>query len=201
MHRRKICRSAHRFRFGDESFQSLGRISLPLATPPGVKPILVQFDIVQANIPPLLRMNVLDREKLVADTVFNRLARRSANELEDGRMTYVGKGFIPLVRSLSRHVYVPLDCGTRKYLTKAQLHKLHSQLFYLSPTKLFNLLRKAHPEDATPETLHILRDISKRCDPCQRFKLGPIRFRVSFGNENARFDERIMMDIMYIEMK
>ena len=96
MHRRNICRSAHRFRFEDESFQSLGRISLPLATPPGVKPILDDFDIVQANIPPLLGMDVLDREKLVADTVFNRLARRSAKELEDGRLTYVDEWFIPL---------------------------------------------------------------------------------------------------------
>ena len=60
MHRRKISRSAHRFRFGDESFQSLGRISLPLATQPGFKPILVQFDIVQINIPLLLGMDVLD---------------------------------------------------------------------------------------------------------------------------------------------
>ena len=144
-------------------------------------------------------MDILDREKLVADTVFNRLARRSANELEDGRMTYVDEWFIPLVRSPSRHVYVSFDCGTRNYFTKAQLNKLHSQFFHPSANKLFNVLRKARPEDATPETLHILRDISKRCDPCQRIKPGPTGFRVSFGTENARFNERIMADIMYID--
>ena len=150
MHRRNFRRSAHRFRIEDESFQSLGRISLPLATLVGVEPILVEFDIVQANIPHLLGMSVLDREKLVADTVFNLLDRRSANDLEDGRMTYAGEWFIPLVRSPSRHIYVPFDCGTRNYSTKAQLNKLHNQLFHPSATTLLKLLRRARPEDATP---------------------------------------------------
>ena len=199
MHRRNICRSSHRFRFGDESFQSLSRISLPLATPPGGKPILVYFDIVQANIPPLLGMDVLYREKLVADTVFNRLARRSAKDIEDGRLTYVDEWFIPLFSSLSQQVYVPFNCVARNHFTKAQLNKLRSQFFHPSATRLFNLLRKARPKDSTPETLLILRDISKRCDPCQRIKPVCTRFRDCFGTENSRFNERIMMDIMYIE--
>ena len=52
MHHRNICSSTRSLRFGDESFQSLRRISLTLATRPGVQHILVEFDIVQTNIPP-----------------------------------------------------------------------------------------------------------------------------------------------------
>lgn len=149
--RRQICRSENRFRFGDMSFLSIGQISLPLPTPPGVPSIVL--DIVEPEIPALLGMNVLDRHRLVADTVFHRLARRSACELEDGRMTYIDERFIPLIRAPSRDVYVPFDKG-------AQLHKLHRQFFHPSAGKLFNLLRKARPEHATPETLKILNDIS-----------------------------------------
>ena len=64
--------------------------------------------------------------------------------------------------------------------------------------KLFHLLRRARPEDATPETLKLLKNISRRCAPCQRIQPAPVRFRVSFGTDNACFNERIMMDIMYI---
>ena len=83
MHRGNICRSAHRLRLGNESFKSLGLISLPLATPPCAKSILVEFDILQANIPPLLATSVLVRGRIVAETAFTRLARRSAIELEN----------------------------------------------------------------------------------------------------------------------
>lgn len=43
-----------------------------------------------------------------------------------------------------------------------------------------------------------LQQISKLCDPCQRVKNAPIRFRISFGAEHVRFNERIMIGVMYI---
>ena len=198
-HHRQIRPSSNRFRFGDETFESLGKISLPLATPRGAPRILVDFDIVQADVPALLGMDVLDREELVADTVFHRLAHRAAYDIEDGRKMYVDFWFIPLKRSISRHVYAPVDPGIRTNFTRAQLHKLHRQFYHPSADKLFNLLLKARPEQATTETLEILKDISKICDPCQRIKPAPVRFRVSFGAENVRFNERILMDIMYVD--
>ena len=87
------------------------------------------------------------------------------------------------------------------HFTLAQLAKIHRQFFHPSPTKLFDLLKIARPEYATPETLQIFKEISSRCDPCQRIQPAPVRFRVSFGTENVRFNERIMMDIMYIDRK
>lgn len=197
-HKKHIRRSSNRFRFGDQSFESLGCISLPLPTPRGVHPIVVDFDIVKAHVPPLLGMDVLDREELVADTVFRRLARRSTRMLDDGATAYVDDWYVPLVRSQSGHVYVPFDRESRCLFTRAQLHKLHKQFFHPSATKLFNLMKRARPEHATPETLEILKDISRRCDPCQRIKPAPTRFRVSFGSEHVRFNERILMDVMYL---
>ena len=98
-----------------------------------------------------------------------------------------------------RHTYVPFDVGTQNFFTRAQLHKLQRQFFHPSAIRLFNLLKRARPEHATPETREILEEISRRCDPCQRIKPGPTRFRVSFGTEDGRFNERIMMDIMILD--
>eukprot|EP00171_Calliarthron_tuberculosum_P005792 IDg5792t1 len=144
-------------------------------------------------------MDVLDREQLVADTVFNRLARRSVHTCEGNRQVYVDEWYIPLIRSSSRHVYVPLHRESQTLFTRSQLFKLHRQFFHPSAGKLFNLLKRARSEHATPETLAILQDISNRCDPCQRIRPAPVRFRVSFGTENAKFNERIILDIMYID--
>ena len=118
-HSRDIRRSGHRFRFGDESFPSLGRISLPLATPSGIEPIFVDFDIGDADIPALLGMDVLDGEQFVADTVFHRLARRSAQKLQDGRQAYFDEWFIPLMTAKSRHVYVPIATASTIHFTES----------------------------------------------------------------------------------
>ena len=69
-----------------------------------------------------------------------------------------------------------------------------------SAAKLYDLLKRARPEDTTPETLEVLEDISRR-GPCQRIQNAPTRFKVSCGAENAQFNERVMMDVMYLDGK
>ncbi len=90
-------------------FSSLVIISLPLATAKGVTPIMADFDIVKVDVPALLGMHILEREQLVADTVFNRLARHAAIKDKDNRTVYVDEWFIPPVRSDSGHVFAPID--------------------------------------------------------------------------------------------
>ena len=59
----------------------------------------------------------------------------------------------------------------------------------------------ARPEDTTPETRRILEDITRRCDACQRINGAPQRFRVTMGSDNIKFNERVQMDIMYLDGK
>lgn len=61
---------------------------------------------------------------------------------------------------------------------------------------MFNLFKRARLEQATTETSQILKEISKRCDPCQGIQRGPDRFRATIGAENVRFNERIVLYIM-----
>ena len=60
-------KSHKKFRFADASFESLGRVKIPLVTPSGVPPVYFTLDVVSANVPVLLGMDVLDSEDLVAD--------------------------------------------------------------------------------------------------------------------------------------
>lgn len=101
---------------------------------------------------------------------------------------------------MGTHVYAPLLFPSiYSQLSRHQLYKLHKNFFHPSVEKLLNLIRSAHRDDAHAETRRILQDLSARCDPCQRIKTSPKRFRVSFGTENTVLNERVLIYIIYIE--
>ena len=81
----KLRSSNRRFRFADETFRSLGQTAIPLATPPGMAPLPAMIDVVDADIPALLGLDILDKESLTADTVTNRLTKRTLVWPQDGR--------------------------------------------------------------------------------------------------------------------
>ena len=84
------------------------------------------------------------------------------------------------------------------YFTTTQVVKLHDQFAHPSAEKHYKMLKRARPEETAPETMRQLEELSKRCDPCQRIQNAPTIFRVSFGADNVRFNERLLMDIMYL---
>ena len=72
------------FTFADATYASLGSVTLPLYTPPGIPTIMVQLEIVPADIPALLGLDDLDQHQLTIDTVHNVLAKRSRITTEEG---------------------------------------------------------------------------------------------------------------------
>lgn len=163
----------------------------------------VELDVVSADIPPLLGMDVLDRESITPCTVSNRLIKRiliSKKDTEEDDQ-YLDLWSVPLTRSRSQHLFARMDYHSSIYFTRTQLHRLHQQFYHPSAEKLYNLVKKSRPEDTTPETLTILKEISKECDSCQRISAAPQRFRVAIGSEHVQLNERILLDLMYIEGK
>ena len=77
------------FRFAGNTFESLVQNSIQLKTPFGVAPVYVQLDVFQADIPALLGMDVLDRESLMADTVANRLIKRTRLKHKDDTIGFI----------------------------------------------------------------------------------------------------------------
>lgn len=186
--------SINSFRFADTVYESLGTVVLPLSTPRHVRTIQVELDVVSANVPALLGLDAMDAHSVTPCTVTNSLVKRV---MVNGRP--VDQWRLKLLRATSQHLYAPLEMPNVSNFTRMQLLKLHRQFFHPSTDKLFNLIQKARPEHATKETRKSLEDITARCDPCQRIQSAPLRFRVSFGAENVRFNERIIVDIMYID--
>ena len=181
-------------------------MEIPLATPTGIPPIWVSLDVVAADVPALLGLDVLYTHALLLDTFSNCLRKRivldkhGENDGKNEDVSIIDEWIVPLER-YHGHIYAPFGFSTRTFFTRPELVKLHRQFAHPSTHKLYNLLKRARPEEATPETFRILEDLAKRCDPCQRIQNAPTRFRVSFGAENVRFNERLLIDIMYLDGK
>lgn len=157
------------------------------------------MDIVGADIPALLDMDIIDREALTPCTLTNRLAKRSKYTTRDGEEAFVDEWYIPLTRSKRNHLHVERFFPAKVLVTRARLQKLHRHLFHPSAQKLFNLIKSSRPEHATQATIKVAKDVSTHCDPCQRRQHRPSRFRVTLGSENVRFNERIIIGIMTLD--
>ena len=87
--------SNNNYRFGDVTVRTVGTVEIMLATPPTVPDIPVLMDIVPANVPALLGLDILDSEQLYADNVTNRLVHRHVVSNHNGTLQYVDKWHVP----------------------------------------------------------------------------------------------------------
>ena len=147
------------FRFVELRTIPLGRLYCRLQYPPGKPTIFVEMDVVKADIPALLGLDLLDRESLIADTVANRLKKRGVAQ-DGGSFFHFDEWQVPLLRSKSGYVYVEMDCSTSMMFTRSRLTKFHKQFFHPSAEKLFNLLKRRRPEETSFETLEVLQELS-----------------------------------------
>lgn len=180
----RLCPSLVTYIFGNGSCASMGKLELRLPLPDGqFLPLLI--DVVDADIPFLLGLDVLDNERLVADNV--------SNVLESRR----DKWKLPIKR---KHGHMFVEWGQESIrFTKAELQKLHLHLFHANVQKLYNLLKRARPEEVTADTRRTLEEIADASRNCHTHKAGPYRFRVSIPEEEVRFNHEVAIDLMWIK--
>ena len=99
------------------------------------------------------------------------------------------------------HIYAPLKFLRCTFCKLSQLLKMHRQFAHPSAEKLYNLLKIAGLGAVDSSTLHQLKEIVASCEPCQRIKNVPLRFRISMGHANARFNAQAYIDIMYLDRR
>ena len=190
--------SGNSFRFGDVTTPSLEMVELWLRIPSPRRSIPVLIDIVEVNVPALLGLDVLDSERLYACNVTNKLFHRRILSKEGDPLEFVDMWCTPLTRH-DNHLYAEMLFPSCMFYTAAQLKRFHLQFAHPSAGKLYNLLKKAGLEAAYARTLETLEKIVAECEPSQRIRNSPLRFRVAMGHENVRFNSRVYIDIMYLD--
>ena len=134
-----------------------------------------KFDVVDADIPMLLGLDLLDSAGMYADSVDNQMVNK-----------VLGYS-MPIVRKFG-HMYLEWPASTIMF-TRAELQKLHRHFKHPSVDKLFNLLKRSKISDVDQETRRMLEDISKACETCMTFSRPPQRFRVTLPPDEIVFNE------------
>ena len=81
------------------------------------------------------------------------------------------------------------------------MKKLHRDFGHPYPEALFKLLQKSkNTKSLDSSTLATLKDITKRCQPCQKWAPKPARFRVSFPTDQITFNHEIEVDIFWLDI-
>ena len=175
--------SGKTFKFADQLCKSLGTILIPLYTPIGIRSLHVE--VVNTNIPLLLGLDFMDEMKVTANTLTNRL------ESKDGWS-------LPLIRH-DGHIYLEWEQLQTTMFSTIELRKLHRQFFHPSADKLYNLIKRARPDQANEETRKTLQDITATCHPCQMMSRKPITFTVGSAKDpDITFNREVAMDIVYL---
>lgn len=97
------------------------------------------------------------------------------------------------------HVFVEMNVPYENLFSYISRRNIYSNFFHLSAEKLFKLICRAQPDEASPDIYDILTDTSTRCDPCQRIQNGPKLFRVSFSAGEVFLNACEILDAMYID--
>lgn len=182
----KTKENSNKYKFGEDQQNSLGsmRIRIPI---PDHKMITERVDIVKADVPFLIGLDLLDKYKFYVNNVDNCLCSTKLNLK------------IPLVRKHG-HLYLEWSKNDTIMYTKSELFKLHRNFSHPTSERLLNLLKLARPYENHTETRKIIEDICRNCDTCQRFSVPPVRFKVSLPNEDELvFGDEISIDLMFLD--
>ncbi len=180
------------FSFAHECCDSLQRIILTSNIPMGIEPIPPHIEVIFADIPLLLRLDILDRINLIPEVPCDVLTKICRIERENDCPVDVEEWIIPICRAPSCRTYASMRTTTLTNLTRLRLQKLICQFFHLFAAKLNKLLNRYRPEDKTPATKNIPEDIRNRCIPCRKINRAPNRFGISLGAGDVQCNGRIL---------
>ena len=178
--RDKLEPSVTRFKFGDGTFPSLGKIEARIPTPNGSY-LKIDMRVLSTDVHMLLGLDVLDRKSIVANNVHNELEAMHAG------WTMPPQGNSEICTYLG----VP-----NTFLPRTELLKLHRHFRHPSADKLYAVIKRVRKDQAESSTLELLRKISKGWITCETFSAPPQRFRVSFHPTDSVFNREVSMDVM-----
>lgn len=97
------------------------------------------------------------------------------------------------------HVYFEWTPKHTILCTKSKLIKLNRGFHHPSSDKLYNLVKRARPQQLSPETTRILDNIVQPWGACEGCGPCPVGFKVCIRSEDEIvFDNEVSMDLMFI---
>jgi len=172
------------FKFGDVVHCSNKIMNLSIPTPNGNE-LNFKCNIVNADVPLLLGLDVLKRENLIVNV------RDLKHEHMDSKLP---------MKIHKNHLIVPLV--DEIFYSKVQLLKLYRHCRHPGAEKLYRLLKRIDPTNVQGNTLEALKEIQSKCEPCSVISRRQLSFQVgNVKEEELVFNKEISMDLFKIDGK
>lgn len=155
----RLSRSYARFKFASLISKSLGKMTIVIPTPSQF--IQLSVEAVTDDIPLLIGIDILDLYSLQLLSVTNEL------------QCVTGNWKITVVR-FKGHIYLQWAPILTNMFTRQQLSRLHRHMLHPSVQILYNLLRRANPDEHPADSKATLKTIADNCDTCLRHSPKPI---------------------------
>lgn len=173
------------FKFGDARHCSLG--TMPIQIPVSDYGFIeIDAHIVDVDVPLLLGLDTMTKLEMILDFA------------KDTVTSKLDSWKIPLIRKLG-HAYITWSPSVM--YTDKELRKIHRHFHHPQAERLYALMKRANPNEATAETLKELQEVQSNCDVCQREADEPQRFRVSMPNDDVVFNRVVSLDLMKINRR
>ncbi len=155
--------SLTKFKFGDVVISSLGTVQIRIPLP-NYSFLEIKVNVVPANFPLLLGLDVLDKDKLVANNVHNEL------------LATHHCGSLPFIRKHEHLYHVKFEINP---INQVRNFQAASPLQASNLRKLIEAMKRARPNQVAEAPRQLFEEISKACEPCQTFSARSHRFQVS----------------------
>lgn len=170
----------HCLKFGDDIVKSLGADNIRSPAPTRSGCIEFPSGITPRDMPMLLGLDIMKKCRLRVDEQDD-LLESKAEGLKNGQLRR--------------------EWDSKEMLfSSADLVKLRRRFAHPSAKKLYNLLKKAKPQEVNPEAQKMLQDISDRCESRQRLAPKPHAFQVTLP-EDMQFNHEAIVDAFFIKSK
>lgn len=148
----------------------------------------VKFQILKDNVPSLLSMKDM-KENGLDFSIQDEVVRFKNAEQDLSMENYF------LV-----HRWKSDDLNFALY-TESELRKLHRVFGHTSVQALYNLLKRANPDEMESNVRKTLDKIRRECEVCIQNGSKPRRFKVTIGTDDLRFNHIVAVDVMYINSR
>lgn len=181
----KVKPSETQFRFGTTTYTSQGTFKTRMPVN-GELYLEMSIDIVHGNFPLLIGIDVILDHGLIIDY--------NTKQLTCHDRTWS----LPIQFTMVHSFVHPAGRETRVFFTRAELEKRHFKFYPSSSGKLFNVIKRASGEKATPEIKRMLDEISRAFQTCQEYHSGPFRFRASLPADEIVFNQEVAIDLVWL---
>lgn len=144
------------------------------------------MDVVSSDVPIIIRLPDLCTDSLLAYYIDMVLIHKK----EGGQYPFT-----------NRYSHILWAWPTsRTNCSKLQPAKIYQHFHHATLDKLYHLLLREQPDEATKDIHQKLHDIAETCKVCREYRTKPFRFQISLSPDKIVFNHELAMELVWLDV-